>query len=136
MKAEEEAREAVTIAFLNAPACRRRRRRLGWSSFESSASRLSDSKEANSSKGSFDGSDSGDDEGEEEEEDDDDEGEKMEYLAPDYPQEDSGMTRKPMCQGLLKLLAVELADVFFFLLLLLLLLLLLCVCVCFFFFFF
>ena len=43
-----------------------------------------------SSKGSSDDSNSRDDEGEEEEEkDDDDEGKEMEYLAPDYPQEDS-----------------------------------------------
>ena len=64
---------------------------------ESSTSGFSDSKEANSSDsssgGSFDGSDSGDDEGkEEEEEEEDDHGdeEEMEYLALDYPQEDSG----------------------------------------------
>ena len=69
--------------------------KLGWSSSESSASRLSDSKEADSfnssSEGSSNGSDSGDDEGEEkeEEEDDDEDEEQMENLAPNYPQEDS-----------------------------------------------
>ena len=96
MRAEEEAKEVATTAFLNVPAHRTRRRKLGWSSLESSASGLSDSKEVdssnNSSKGSFDGSDLRDDEGKEEEEekdDDDDEGKEMEYLAPDYPQEDS-----------------------------------------------
>ena len=95
MRAEEEAKEVATTAFLNVPAHRRRRRKLGRLSLESSASGLSDSKEVdssnNSSKGSFDGSDSRDDEGKEEEEekDDDDEGKEMEYLAPDYPQEDS-----------------------------------------------
>ena len=83
---------------MNAPARRRRRRRLGRSSSESNASGLSNSKEVDSSdsssEGSFNGSNSRDDEGEEEEKDvDDDEGEKMEYLAPDYPQEDSRMTQ-------------------------------------------
>ena len=81
---------------MNAPACHRRRQRLGRSSSESSASGLSDSNEVDSSNSSFEGSsngfDLGDDEGEEEEEegDDDDEGDEMEYLAPGYPQEDSG----------------------------------------------
>ena len=96
MRAEEEAKEVATTAFLNVPARRTRRRKLGWSSLESSASGLSDSKEVdssnNSSKGSFDGSELRDDEGKEEEEekDDDDEGKEMGYLAPDYPQEDFG----------------------------------------------
>ena len=95
MRAEEEAKEVATTTFLNVPAHHRRRRKLGRSSLKFSASGLSDSKEVdssnNSSKGSFDGSDSRDDEGKEEEEekDDDDEGKEMEYLAPDYPQEDS-----------------------------------------------
>ena len=100
----------------------KRRRRLGYSSSESSASRLSDSQEADfsnsSSKGSSDGSDSGDDEGEEEKEerDDDDDKEEMEYLAPDYPQEDSGMTWMLMHQGLLELslLNLLLFPFFFF----------------------
>ena len=92
LRTEEEAEEAATTGFLNAPACCRRRRRLGQSSSESSASGLSNSNEAdssdNSSEGSSNGSNLRDDEGEEEEEEDDDEGEEMEYLAPDYPQED------------------------------------------------
>ena len=81
---------------MNALVLHRRRRRLGQSSSESSASGLSDSNEVDSSNSSFEGSsngfDLGDYEGEEEEEeeDDDDEGEEMEYLAPDYPQEDFG----------------------------------------------
>ena len=93
LRVEEEAEEAVTAAFLDAPTRRRRRQRLDRSSSVSSASGLSDSKEANSSnsssKGSSDGSDSRHDEGkeEEEEEDDDDEEEEeeREYLALDYP---------------------------------------------------
>ena len=97
---------------MNAPARHRRIRRLGQSSLESSALGLSDSNEVDSSnsssKGSSNGSDSGDDKGKEkeEEEDDDDEGEEMEYLAPNYPQEDSG-DDTPMRQSLLKLLAIE-----------------------------
>ena len=96
LRAEEEAEEAVTAAFLDAPTQRRRRQRLGRSSLESSTLGFSDSKEANSSnsssKGSSDGSDSGDDEGkeEEEEEDDDNDEEEMEYVASNYPQENSG----------------------------------------------
>ena len=69
-------------------------------------------------KSSSDGSDSGDDEGEEEKEerDDDDDKEEMEYLAPDYPQEDSGMTWMLMRQGLveLSLLNLLLFPFFFF----------------------
>ena len=93
MRAEEEAKEVATTAFLNVPAHRRRRRKLGRSSLESSASGLSDSKEVdssnNSSKGSFDGSDSRDDEGKEEEVSGsrDDSRDDSRYLAPDYPQE-------------------------------------------------
>ena len=94
MRVEEEAEDAATIAFLEAPICRRRRQRLGPTSSESSTSGLSDSQEAkffdSSSKCSFDDFDSGDDEGEkEEEEDDNDDEEEMEYLALDYLQEDS-----------------------------------------------
>ena len=86
----------MTAAFLNALILHRRRQRLGQSSSKSSALGLFDSNEVDSfdssSEGSSNGSDSRDDEGEEEEEeeDDDDEGEEMEYLAPDYPQEDFG----------------------------------------------
>ena len=96
MKAKENAEEAVTTAFMAAPIRRKRRRRLSRSSSKSSASGLSDFKESDSSispsKGSPDDSNLGDGKGmeEEEEEEDDDDEEKMEYLAPDYPQEDSG----------------------------------------------
>ena len=95
MRVEEEAEDVATVAFLEAPIRRRKRQRLGPTSSESSTLGLSDSQEANffdsSSKCSSDDSDSGDDEGEkeEEEEDDDDDEEEMEYLAPDYLQEDS-----------------------------------------------
>ena len=68
MAIKEEAEDATTAAFLREPICRRRRRRLGCSISESSASRLSNSQEADSSDSSSDGSDPGDDEGEEEEE--------------------------------------------------------------------
>jgi len=73
------AEEATIIAFLNALTHhkRRRRQRVGRSSLESRASGLSDL---------------GDDEGEEEDDDDEEEEEEeeMEYLALNYPQEDSG----------------------------------------------
>ena len=92
LRAEEEAKEAATAAFLKAPTRCRKRRKLGRLSLESSASGLFDSKEANSSynssKGFFDGSNLGDAKGGEEEkedDDDDEEEEEMEYLAPDYP---------------------------------------------------
>ena len=92
LRAEEEAEDVAIAAFLEAPTCRRRRRRLGCSSLGSSALGLSNSQEVDSSdissKGFSDDSDSGDDKGEEEEEEDDDE-EEMEYLALGYPQKDS-----------------------------------------------
>ena len=94
MKAKEEAEDVATTAFLEAPIRHRRRQRLGRSSSESNASRLSNSQDAGSSdrssKGSSDDSNLGDDDGEKkEEEDDDDEEEEMEYLASSYLQEDS-----------------------------------------------
>ncbi|KAL4610676.1 hypothetical protein ACB092_08G067300 [Castanea dentata] len=91
LRAEEEAKDAATTTFLDAPTHRRRRQGLGRSSLESSASRLFGSQEADffdsSSKGSSNDSDSRNGEGEEEEEEDDndDEEEEMENLAPDYP---------------------------------------------------
>ena len=63
-----------------------RRRRPSQLDSKSSTSDPFDSKKLDSS----DSSNSGDDEGEqkEEEEEDDEDEEEMEYLAPDYPQED------------------------------------------------
>ena len=70
-----------------------RRWSLGRLSSESNASRLFDSQAADSFdsnfKGSSDDFDLGHDKGEEEKEEDDDE-EEMEYLAPNYHQEDFG----------------------------------------------
>ena len=93
MRAEEEVEDVPISAFLEAPTCRIGRRSLGRLSSESSALRLSDSQAADSfdssSKGSSDDSDLGHDKGEEEKEEDDDE-EEMEFLAPNYHQEDFG----------------------------------------------
>ena len=101
LRAKDDVEDAATAAFMDAPIRRKRRRRLARSSSESSVSGLFDFKESDSSdspsRGSSDGSDSGNDEGEQEEEDeDDDDEEEMECQAPDYPQEDSGMTWMPM----------------------------------------
>ena len=84
LKAEEDAEDTLTAAFMDAPIRRRRKQRPFQSSSESSASELFDPKESDSSDspsegffdGSSDGFDSGEDEGEEEE---------MEYQALDYP---------------------------------------------------
>ena len=78
LKDEEDAEEAVLVAFIRAPSRRRRRCRPSQSGSESSASDPSNSRELDSS----DGFDLGEDEGEEEEEkekDDADE-EEMECL--------------------------------------------------------
>ena len=72
----------------------------------------SNSEKSDSSDSSISGDDEGEEEEEEEEEDDEDEGE-MDYLAPDYLQEDSRMTQMPMRRSLLNLLAIKLAVSFF-----------------------
>ena len=72
---------------MDAPFRNRRRRSPSQLGQESSASNLSDSKDLDSANGLDSGKDEGEEEDEEEEDDKDDE--EVEYLAPDYPQEES-----------------------------------------------
>ena len=82
MRVEEDADEAATAAFMDAPI----RRRPSKSGSKSNALELSNSTESSFSDGSFNSSNSRDDEGEEvEEEEEEEEEEEMEYQALDYP---------------------------------------------------
>lgn len=99
----------MTAAFMGAPISRWRRRRLSQSGSKSSASKLSNPKESDSSnspsEGSSDGSSNGSNSWKEKEE--------MEYQAPNYSQKDS-RDDTDVCHGLLNLFAINPAVLFFF----------------------